>query len=71
MYCRGLGLRVMGHFENHEGFDGVMLGFADSSYHFEFPTRALVPSRGRLQQRTLWCSISLSGRSGRRRAPAW
>lgn len=36
MYTRGLGLRVVGGFENHEGFDGVMLGIAGSSYHFEF-----------------------------------
>lgn len=36
MYCRGLGLRVIGRFEDHEGFDGVMLGAAGSSYHFEF-----------------------------------
>ena len=36
MYCRGLGLRVVGNFENHDGFDGVMLGFAGASYHFEF-----------------------------------
>lgn len=36
MYCRGLGLHVVGSFENHDGFDGVMLGVADSTYHFEF-----------------------------------
>lgn len=36
MYCAGLGLSVVGHFENHEGFDGVMLGSAGMSYHFEF-----------------------------------
>ena len=36
MYCRGLGLRVIGSFENHDGFDGVMLGTAGASYHFEF-----------------------------------
>ncbi len=36
MYCRGLGLSIVGSFENHEGFDGVMLGFAASSYHLEF-----------------------------------
>lgn len=36
MYCRGLGLRVVGSFENHEGFDGVMLGTAGANYHFEF-----------------------------------
>ena len=36
MYCRGLGLRVIGRFEDHEGFDGVMLGVAGAGYHFEF-----------------------------------
>ena len=36
MYCRGLGLRVVGNFENHDGFDGVMLGFDGADYHFEF-----------------------------------
>jgi catechol 2,3-dioxygenase-like lactoylglutathione lyase family enzyme len=36
MYCRGLGLRVIGSFEDHDGFDGVMLGVAGSNYHFEF-----------------------------------
>ena len=36
MYCRGLGLRVIGSFENHDGFDGVMLGVAGADYHFEF-----------------------------------
>ncbi|MBZ5626688.1 MAG: VOC family protein [Acidobacteriia bacterium] len=36
MYCRGLGLRVVGSFENHEGFDGVMLGMDGYNYHFEF-----------------------------------
>lgn len=36
MYCRGLGLRVVGSFENHDGFDGVMLGVTRAEYHFEF-----------------------------------
>ena len=36
LYCRGLGLCVVGSFENHAGFDGVMLGFKDAGYHFEF-----------------------------------
>lgn len=36
MYCRGLGLCVVGNFENHDGFDGVMLGAAGAGYHFEF-----------------------------------
>ena len=36
MYCRGLDLRVLGSFENHQGFDGVMLGTVGGAYHFEF-----------------------------------
>jgi len=36
MYCRGLDLRVVGSFVDHEGFDGVMVGQEGSGYHFEF-----------------------------------
>ena len=36
MYTQGLGLRELGAFENHEGFDGVMLGIPGAGYHFEF-----------------------------------
>jgi hypothetical protein len=36
MYCQGLGLRVLGNFEDHEGFDGVMLGLPGAEFHFEF-----------------------------------
>jgi catechol 2,3-dioxygenase-like lactoylglutathione lyase family enzyme len=36
MYRRGLGLQVLGGFENHEGFDGVMLGTPGADHHFEF-----------------------------------
>lgn len=36
MYQRGLSLAELGRFENHEGFDGVMLGDPDGQYHFEF-----------------------------------
>ena len=36
MYCLGLGLSVVGSFEAHDGFDGVMLGHAGANYHFEF-----------------------------------
>lgn len=35
MYQRGLGLSVLARFEDHAGFDGVMLGIPGSSYHFE------------------------------------
>jgi len=36
MYRRGLNLQVIDTFENHDGFDGVMLGVPDGDYHFEF-----------------------------------
>ena len=36
MYRNGLGLHELGRFENHAGFDGVMLGRSGASYHFEF-----------------------------------
>lgn len=39
MYCRGLGLEVLASFEDHQGFDGVMLGVPGAGYHFEL-TRA-------------------------------
>lgn len=35
-YRAGLGLDVVGEFADHDGFDGVMLGRADASYHLEF-----------------------------------
>jgi catechol 2,3-dioxygenase-like lactoylglutathione lyase family enzyme len=47
MYCQGLGLRVVGRFENHAGFDGVMLGVHGAGYHFEFTycrTHPVVPA---------------------------
>ena len=36
MYMEGLGLELLGSFEHHDGFDGVMLGRPDDSYHLEF-----------------------------------
>jgi hypothetical protein len=36
MYQNGLGLIEIGRFENHDGFDGVMLGGPGLNYHFEF-----------------------------------
>lgn len=35
-YRDGLGLDLLFRFEDHEGFDGVMLGRKGSPYHFEF-----------------------------------
>lgn len=38
-YRDGLGLQVLYRFEDHDGFDGVMLGHPGSPHHLEF-TRA-------------------------------
>ncbi|MEG4068710.1 VOC family protein [Microcoleus sp. Pol11C2] len=35
-YTEGLGLQILDRFENHEGFDGVMVGMPGESHHFEF-----------------------------------
>ncbi|WP_310427831.1 VOC family protein [Chamaesiphon sp. VAR_48_metabat_135_sub] len=35
-YTDGLGLQILDRFENHEGFDGVMIGLPGEIYHFEF-----------------------------------
>lgn len=36
MYRSGLGLSVLAAFENHQGFDGVILGLPSHPYHLEF-----------------------------------
>ena len=38
-YRDGLGLEMLGAFEDHAGFDGVMLGQAGAAYHLEFTRR--------------------------------
>lgn len=35
-YTEGLGLQILARFDNHEGFDGVMVGIPGEAYHFEF-----------------------------------
>ena len=35
-YRDGLGLEMLASFQDHEGFDGVMLGWRESAYHLEF-----------------------------------
>jgi catechol 2,3-dioxygenase-like lactoylglutathione lyase family enzyme len=35
-YTEGLGCEVLGSFEDHDGFDGIMLGVPGASYHLEF-----------------------------------
>jgi hypothetical protein len=36
MYCEGLGMEILRSFQNHEGFDGTMIGNPSFSYHLEF-----------------------------------
>jgi catechol 2,3-dioxygenase-like lactoylglutathione lyase family enzyme len=45
-YRDGVGLTELGSFEDHEGFDGVMLGMPGAPYHLEF-TRRRGSSAGR------------------------
>ena len=35
-YEKGLGLKRIGEFYGHEGYDGVMFGLPDEEYHLEF-----------------------------------
>lgn len=35
-YTKGLGLEILYKFQNHDGFDGVMVGFPGAAYHLEF-----------------------------------
>jgi catechol 2,3-dioxygenase-like lactoylglutathione lyase family enzyme len=38
-YEEGLGLTRLGSFEDHDGFDGVMLGIPGAPYHLEFTSK--------------------------------
>ena len=42
-YCAGLGLRVLDRFEDHDGFDGILLGAERACYHFEFTRKRRHP----------------------------
>ena len=39
-YGEGLGLEILFSFRDHDGFDGVMLGFPGAPWHLEFTRRA-------------------------------
>ena len=43
-YRDGLGLAVIACFEDHDGFDGVMLGFPGAAYHLEFTRHRVAPA---------------------------
>ncbi len=38
-YRDGLGFEVLSEFQDHDGFDGVMLGHKGSAYHLEFTSK--------------------------------
>ena len=39
MYAKGLGFTVLVRFEDHRGFDGVVLGHPKQTYHIEFTSQ--------------------------------
>ena len=52
-YRDGLGFAVIASFEDHAGFDGMMLGLAGATYHLEFTrqrghTAGVAPSKEHL-----------------------
>jgi len=47
MYARGLGFTVLGRFEDHDGFDGIILGHPRQPYHLEFTHRRGHPVQAR------------------------
>jgi catechol 2,3-dioxygenase-like lactoylglutathione lyase family enzyme len=49
-YRQGLGFTLLYRFEDHDGFDGIMLGHEQAPYHFEF-TRARGHVAGRAPTR--------------------
>ena len=65
MYTDGLGLEVLGSFENHEGFDGVMLGLPGAGYHFEFTCYRAYPVKPPPRPRTSSSSACRMPRNGR------
>ena len=40
MYVEGLEMQIIGYFEDHDGFDGIMLGQPQAPYHLEFTAKA-------------------------------
>jgi catechol 2,3-dioxygenase-like lactoylglutathione lyase family enzyme len=45
-YADGLGLQVLFRFDDHEGFDGLIIGHVGAPVHFEFTTcKEAVPTR--------------------------
>ena len=39
MYAKGLGFSVLAQFDDHSGFDGIILGHSKQPYHIEFTSQ--------------------------------
>ena len=64
-YRDGLGLCVLYRFEDHDGFDGAMLGHEKAPWHLEF-TRARGHRAGRAPTPTTCCSSTCPTRTNGR-----
>lgn len=42
-YIQGLDLKVLGRFQDHDGYNGVMLGYGGLDYHLEFTSHVEDP----------------------------
>lgn len=40
MYAQGLGFTILAQFQDHAGFDGIILGHPQQPYHIEFTAQA-------------------------------
>ncbi len=40
MYVEGLNMQVLGQFEDHDGFDGIMVGHPHAPHHLEFTAKS-------------------------------
>jgi catechol 2,3-dioxygenase-like lactoylglutathione lyase family enzyme len=61
-YRDGLGMTVLYRFEDHDGFDGMMLGLAGAPYHLEF-TRSHSHTAGRAPSEEHLLVFYLPGRA--------
>lgn len=43
-YTKVIGLGVIGHFENHNNYNGIFLGLKNENWHLEFTTSSDAPS---------------------------
>jgi hypothetical protein len=57
MYAKGLNFTVLAQFQNHGGFDGVILGHPQHPYHLEFTTQHRTPGRHSSHQRSSDSSV--------------